>query len=292
MLSGSLGFSELLAVPVGHFPVEIAHDVAVDQYSNDVRSWGSRATSAGTCRSNWTPWPGSGDCFAQRVLEAARADDGGNFCVPAAAVHGPMVVVGLIGHPRVFEFSRREPDDTRIRHTDVLMRLFAWGIGLPRTVHWGLVVLGLQNGSYQAKVGQVQIDAVLAVAGNDDPAFTLRVPPRALDDCEGSMQLYSIITRQMADRRALDVDTNGGLVIRIVVLRYKPRSDWQAVFPAARVASSRHSLSSADALKDRLVEVLAYDPLPAIVWQPNHGLLLTDRHLPVISRIGTLLRPT
>jgi len=84
------------------------------------------------------------------------------------------------------------------------------------------------------------------------------------------MQLYSIIARQMADRRALDVDTNGGLVIRIVVLRDKPSSDRQAVFPAARVASSRHPLSSADALKGRLVEVLADDPLSAIVGQPNH----------------------
>ena len=75
------------------------------------------------------------------------------------------------------------------------------------------------------------------------------------------MQLYSIITRQMANRRALDFDTNGGLVIRIVVLSDKPSSDRQAVFPAAPVASSRHPLSLADVLKDRLVEVLADDPL-------------------------------
>ena len=85
MLSSSLEFLELLAVPIGHFPVEIAYDVAVDQYCNDCRvaeiaRYECRQVSVELV----TPWPGSVDCFAQRVLESARTDDGGNLCAPAA----------------------------------------------------------------------------------------------------------------------------------------------------------------------------------------------------------------
>ena len=51
----------------------------------------------------------------------------------------------------------------------------------------------------------------------------------------------------------------------IIVLRDKPGSGWQAIFPAARLVGSRHRLSSADSLKGRLVEVLADYLLSAIV---------------------------
>ena len=37
MLSGSLEFKELLAVPCGDLTVEKSHDVAIDEYRNDSR---------------------------------------------------------------------------------------------------------------------------------------------------------------------------------------------------------------------------------------------------------------
>jgi len=69
----------------------------------------------------------------------------------------------------------------------------------------------------------------------------------------------------MTDRHTLDLDADGSPVMRIVMLRDKPGSDRQAVFPAARIAGSRHRLSSADSLKGRLVEVFADNLLSAII---------------------------
>jgi len=71
------------------------------------------------------------------------------------------------------------------------------------------------------------------------------------------MQHCCIVARQMTDRQALDLDADGSPVVRIVMLRDKPGSGRQAMFPAARIAGSRHRLSSADSLKGRLVEVFA-----------------------------------
>src|SRR6266705_290427 len=107
MLSGMLEFLELLAVPLGYLPVEVPHDVAIDQHRNGCRlPWIARYHGGQVPVEPVTPGPGSGDCLAQCALEPACTDDGGNFCAPAAAVHGPVVVVGLMGHARVFEFSR------------------------------------------------------------------------------------------------------------------------------------------------------------------------------------------
>jgi len=70
----------------------------------------------------------------------------------------------------------------------------------------------------------------------------------------------------MTDRHTLNLDADGSPVMRIVMLRDKPGSGWQAIFPAARLSGSRHCLSSADSLKGRLVEVFADYLLSAIVW--------------------------
>jgi hypothetical protein len=79
------------------------------------------------------------------------------------------------------------------------------------------------------------------------------------------MKQRCILTGQMANRRAPDVDAHGVPVMRIVVLRDQPGSDRQAVFPATRFPGSRHLLSPANALKGRLAEMLTDDSLPAIV---------------------------
>src|SRR6266581_7548266 len=121
-----------------------------------------------------------------------------------------------------------------------------------------------QCGKNRVKVSQMQVNAVVAVAGDDDPSFALRALPRDLDGCQVLMQQCRIVTGQIADRRALNVDTDGVPVMRIAVLRDQPGSNRQAGFPAACLAGSRHPLSSADALKSRLVEVLTDDTLPGI----------------------------
>ena len=69
----------------------------------------------------------------------------------------------------------------------------------------------------------------------------------------------------MTDRYTSDFDADGGPVMRIVMLRNKPGTDWQAVFPAACIANCRHRPSSADSLEGRLVEVLADNLLSAII---------------------------
>ena len=71
----------------------------------------------------------------------------------------------------------------------------------------------------------------------------------------------------MTDRQTLDLDADGSLVMRIVMLRDKPGSDRQAAFPASRVASCRNRLPQADSLKGRLMEVFADNSLPAIIGQ-------------------------
>jgi hypothetical protein len=131
-----------------------------------------------------------------------------------------------------------------------------------------------QGESNRVKVGQVQVDAVVAVAGEDDPSLALRVPPPLTCGREVSMQHGRILAGQMTDRHTLDLDADGVAVIRIVMLRNKPGTDRQAVFPAACIPSSRHRPSSADLLESRLVEVLADNLLSAIIGQlKNLGLI-------------------
>jgi hypothetical protein len=88
------------------------------------------------------------------------------------------------------------------------------------------------------------------------------------------MQHGRILARQMTDRQTLDLDADGVPVIRIIMLRNKPGTDRQAVFPAACVPSSRHRPSSADLFESRLVEVLADNLLSTIIGQlKNFGLI-------------------
>ncbi len=66
MLSGSLKFLELLAVPFGYLAVEKPHDVAIDQYRNGCRlAWISRHQCRQVSIELVTPWPTSGGCLAQ-----------------------------------------------------------------------------------------------------------------------------------------------------------------------------------------------------------------------------------
>src|ERR1700761_8066380 len=103
-----------------------------------------------------------------------------------------------------------------------------------------------QYGCNRLKSGQVQVNAVVVVAGDDNPSFAVRVPLLRLHGGEISVHHGRILTRQMADRHALDLDADSSPVMRIVMLSNKPGTDWQAVFPAARIASSRYRLPSAN----------------------------------------------
>lgn len=117
MLSHSLEFIELSTVPSGHFPVEIANDIAVYQYRNACRLAGIANHECGKVSIELVrPWPGSGGCCAQWILESACTDDGGNFCASTPAVHAPMVEVGQVSHARVFEFGRRERTEIRAHY--------------------------------------------------------------------------------------------------------------------------------------------------------------------------------
>jgi hypothetical protein len=66
MLPSSLEFIKLLAMLPGGFLIEIAHDVAVDEYRNGC--WLAQLVSKECGKVPvifMAPWPGRGSCFAQ-----------------------------------------------------------------------------------------------------------------------------------------------------------------------------------------------------------------------------------